>query len=163
MVPAPSSTGASSDASSTDAPPTGSRSRDRALASLLYRLDLHRRLAEQRSPLGTADGRLLWLMSDRRPRTLREISGALGLEQSTVNRQVNAAIDAGLLRRFAEAGRPARLIEPTAAGIEAFENATALALGAYDDALATLGDESGAFLELLDRFVGAYGEAVRAE
>ena len=163
MVPAPSSTGASSDASSTDAPPTGSRSRDRALASLLYRLDLHRRLAEQRSPLGTADGRLLWLMSDRRPRTLREISSALGLEQSTVNRQVNAAIDAGLLRRFAEAGRPARLIEPTAAGIEAFENATALALGAYDDALATLGDESGAFLELLERFVGAYGEAVRAE
>ena len=139
-------------------------SRDRALASLLYRLDLHRRLAEHRSPLGTADGRLLWLLSTRGPRTLREISDALGLEQSTVNRQVNAAIDAGLLRRFAEAGRPARLIEPTAEGVGAFEDATALALGAYDDALAALGDqEAVVFLDLLEEFVTAYGAAVRTD
>ncbi len=136
--------------------------RDRALASLLVRLDVHRRLAEQHSPLGAADARLLWLLSDRQPRTLREIAAALRLEQSTVNRQVNGALAAGLVRRLTEPGRPARLIEPTDEGIAAFESATAIALGGYDDGLAALGDDDAArFLELLERFVQAYGDAVR--
>ncbi|GAA1723825.1 hypothetical protein GCM10009809_19540 [Isoptericola hypogeus] len=134
---------------------------DRRLASLLYRLDLHRRLAEHRSPLGTADGRLLWLLADRGPSTLREISDALGLEQSTVNRQVNAALDAGLLRRFTEPGRSARVIEPTEQGTAAFEDATTTALDAYGDGLRVLGDDTAEFLEQLGRFVDAYGEAVR--
>ncbi|NED61636.1 MarR family transcriptional regulator, partial [Streptomyces sp. SID10244] len=34
---------------------------------------------------------ILWVLSDGRPRTLRELSEELDLEQSTVNRQVNAA------------------------------------------------------------------------
>ncbi|MFE7404784.1 MarR family winged helix-turn-helix transcriptional regulator [Isoptericola sp. NPDC057559] len=134
---------------------------DRRVASLLVRLDVNRRIAEHHSELGTADGRLLWLLSDGRPRTLREIADALRLEQSTVNRQVNAALAAGFLRRFTEAGRPARLIEPTAEGLTAFERATTRALGAYADGLAVLGDEAGAFLDLLERFTQAYGEAVR--
>ncbi|MFD6178715.1 MULTISPECIES: MarR family winged helix-turn-helix transcriptional regulator [unclassified Isoptericola] len=133
---------------------------DRRVASLLVRLDVNRRTAEHRSELGTADGRLLWLLSDGRPRTLREIADALRLEQSTVNRQVNAALAAGYLRRFTEAGRPARLIEPTAEGLDAFERATSRALGAYADGLAVLGDEAGTFLDLLERFTAAYGEAV---
>ena len=134
---------------------------ERRVASLLFRLDLHRRLAEHRSPLGTADGRLLWLLSDGRPRTLREIADALRLEQSTVNRQVNGALAAGLLRRFTEPGRSARLIEPTPEGADAYERATDQALGAYADGLAVLGDEASEFLELLERFTAAYGEAVR--
>lgn len=134
---------------------------ERRVASLLFRLDLHRRLAEHRSPLGTADGRLLWLLSDGRPRTLREIAEALRLEQSTVNRQVNGALAAGLLRRFTEPGRSARLIEPTPEGAATFERATDLALGAFADGLAALGDEAGEFLDLLERFAGAYGDAVR--
>ncbi|MFD6137837.1 MarR family winged helix-turn-helix transcriptional regulator, partial [Isoptericola sp. NPDC060257] len=97
---------------------------DRRVAGLLFRLDLHRRLAEHRSPLGTADGRLLWLLSDGRPRTLREIAEALRLEQSTVNRQVNGALAAGLLRRFTAPGRSARLLEPTEEGLARFEEAT---------------------------------------
>jgi len=134
---------------------------DRRVASLLVRLDVSRRTAEHHSELGTADGRLLWLLSDGQPRTLREIAEALRLEQSTVNRQVNAALAAGFLRRFTEAGRPARLIEPTAEGLDAFERATSRALGAYADGLAALGGEAGAFLDLLERFATRYGEAVR--
>ncbi|MCZ2262101.1 MULTISPECIES: MarR family winged helix-turn-helix transcriptional regulator [unclassified Isoptericola] len=134
---------------------------DRRVAGLLFRLDLHRRLAEHRSPLGTADGRLLWLLSDGRPRTLREIAEALRLEQSTVNRQVNGALAAGLLRRFTAPGRSARLLEPTEEGLARFEEATGRALGAYADGLAVLGADVGAFLDQLERFADAYGDAVR--
>ncbi|GGR57855.1 DNA-binding MarR family transcriptional regulator [Nocardioides luteus] len=134
---------------------------DRRVASLVGRLEVHRRLAEDRSALNHADGRLLWFLSDGRPRTLREIAEGLNLEQSTVNRQVNAALAAGHLRRFSEPGRSARLIEPTEVGLAIYESASARALGAYADGLAALGGESEKFLELLERFVGAYGEAVR--
>lgn len=134
---------------------------DRRVAGLLVRLEVHRRMAEHRSPLGVADGRLLWLLSDRRPRTLREIGDALGLEQSTVNRQVNGALAAGLVRRISEPGRSARLVEPTDEGLAAFESATAVALAEYGDALGVLGDDAATFLDLLDRFVDAYGDAVR--
>jgi DNA-binding MarR family transcriptional regulator len=136
--------------------------RERVLASLIARLEVHRRLAEHRSPLGVAEGRLLWLLSDRRPRTLREIADALGLEQSTVNRQVNGALAAGLVRRFAEPGRAGRLVEPTDVGLESFERATTYVLGAYEESLAALGEaEARQFLAQLDTFVDAYGEAVR--
>ncbi|NEE04564.1 MarR family winged helix-turn-helix transcriptional regulator [Phytoactinopolyspora halotolerans] len=135
----------------------------RALAGLLIRLDVHRRLVESRSPLGIADARLLWLLADRGPRTLREIADALGLEQSTVNRQVNGALKEGLVRRIDEPGRPARLIEPTEDGLSALEAATSMVLGTYEAGLAALGDQDVTqFLELLERFVEAYGEAVRA-
>ena len=41
--------------------------------------------------------RLLWLLVESGPQTLAEVTSALGLERSTVNRQVNAAVAAGLL------------------------------------------------------------------
>lgn len=69
------------------------------LASLFHHLDRHRRALESTSTLGTAELRLLWLLSDGRPRTLREVPHELHLEQSTVNRQANAAVRAGHLQR----------------------------------------------------------------
>ena len=136
-------------------------SADRRVASLVGRLEVHRRLAEDRSALNQSEGRLLWFLSDGGPRTLREIAEGLNLEQSTVNRQVNAALAAGHLRRFIEPGRSARLVEPTEEGLVVYEAASERALGAYADGLAALGDESERFLELLETFVGAYGVAVR--
>lgn len=65
---------------------------------------------------------ILWILSDGRPRTLRELSDELDLEQSTVNRQVNAAIKHGHLERFEVDGQLSRLIRPTAAGTEAFKH-----------------------------------------
>ncbi|GAA4722649.1 hypothetical protein GCM10023216_09920 [Isoptericola chiayiensis] len=135
-------------------------SAERHVASLLSRLDVHRRHVEHHGRLGVADARLLWLLSDGTPRTLREIAEALRLEQSTVNRQVNGALEAGLLRRFSEEGRSARLVEATEAGLARFESATTTALGAFGDALGALGDDAGTFLDLLDGFVDAYGRAV---
>lgn len=136
----------------------------RRAASLLTRLDVARRRSEQDSPIGVADARLLWLLSDGEARSLREIAEALGLEQSTVNRQVNGALANGLLRRMEEPGQSAKLIGPTEQGVEAFEAVTAHALGAYESALGVLGEEEAeVFLDLLTRFVSAYSETVGSD
>ncbi|WP_051681646.1 MarR family winged helix-turn-helix transcriptional regulator [Cellulomonas sp. HZM] len=146
------------DRSSAQPPPD--LSPDRAVGWLMRQLARHMHLAEQRMRLNTADMRLLWLLSDGRPRTLREVSDALGLEQSTVNRQANAALDAGLLRRFDEPGHTARLLEPTDEGRSALERDLAGALGALSASLDTLGPDAETFLSLFARFVEAYGDAV---
>ena len=69
-----------------------------------------------------ADRRIMWLFADRRPRTLREIATSLGLEQSTINRQVNAAIKRGYVERFDVPGQVSRSHRPTSEGREAFEH-----------------------------------------
>ncbi len=63
---------------------------------------------------------ILWVLSDGRPRTLRQLTEELELEQSTVNRQVNAAIKHGYLERFEVEDSLSKLIRPTDAGREAF-------------------------------------------
>lgn len=63
---------------------------------------------------------ILWILSDGAPRTLRELSELLDLDQSTVNRQVNAAIRHGHLERFEVEGQLSRLLRPTREGAEAF-------------------------------------------
>jgi len=136
-------------------------SADRRVAWLLTLVRRHQHVAEQQLTLNGADLRLLWLLSDAGPRTLREIADELALEQSTVNRQVNVALATGLLRRYEEPGRNARLIEPSAEGREAFERDIATALSAYEGALQALGDDVEDFLTLLERFTHAYGAAVQ--
>lgn len=59
---------------------------------------------------------ILWLLDDDRPRTLREVTDELCLEQSTVNRQVNAAIKHGYVERFEVPGQVSRLHRPTDEG-----------------------------------------------
>jgi DNA-binding MarR family transcriptional regulator len=127
------------------------------LATALARLDRAQRAAEAGARLGVADGRLLWLFSDRVPRTLRQISEDLGLEQSTVNRQVNAALTAGLLRRFREAGQHAHLVEATEDGLERFSRDLAQHLDLMDASLAALPEEArNDFPAHLLTFVDAY-------
>ena len=133
------------------------------LARALARLDRAQRASEAGSRLGVADGRLLWLFSDRVPRTLRQVSEDLGLEQSTVNRQVNAALTAGLLRRFRAEGRHAHLVEATEDGLERFSRDLDQHLGLMDAALAALpeADRAG-FPDLLAAFVDAYAAEATA-
>jgi DNA-binding MarR family transcriptional regulator len=134
------------------------------LAAALARLDRAQRAVEAGAELGVADGRLLWLFSDRRPRTLRQVSEDLGLEQSTVNRQVNAALSAGLLRRFREPGGTAYLVEATEDGLARFDRNLERHLGLMDTALAALPESRrAAFPGLLATFVEAYGAAAAAD
>lgn len=134
--------------------------RDRRMARLLMLAERHRRFTSDQRKLGTADMRLLWLFNDQHPRTLREISDSLGLEQSTVNRQVAVAQTEGLLRRFRDPGAPAHLVEATDHGCAEFESALAAHMSTIDRGLHALGDaDADRLLALLDRFVEAYGVA----
>ena len=131
------------------------------LASALSRLDRAQRAAESGAALGVADSRLMWLFSDHEPRTLKQVSDDLGLEQSTVNRQVNAALASGLLRRFREAGRPAQLVEATEEGLDTFTQDLDRHLARLDAALATLpAERRDDFPALLGQFVDAYAAAI---
>lgn len=110
--------------------------------------------------LGTADLRILWMFADRKPRTLKEIAAELSLEQSTVNRQINAAMAEGLLRRSRRSGGSAHEISRTEKGARIFEDDVATALTAYASGLDALGDRVDDFLADFTRFVAAYGSAV---
>lgn len=135
--------------------------RGRELAGILTRLDRLRHVHENLAELGTADLRILWLLRERQPSTLAEIAAELKLEQSTVNRQVNAAFAAELLsRERREPGGP-YVFTPTQTGREAFERDVTASLGAYESALAAMGDADAEwFLRLARRFLDDYSAVV---
>lgn len=136
---------------------------ERRLASALTRLDKERRTLEGTQPLGTADLRLLWLLADDRSRTLREIAADLGLEQSTVNRQVNAALGAGFVERARRSEGAAYEFNRTAHGKQTFDEVSGVSMGAYAAALHELGDTDAEHLvALLQSFLGHFRSAVVA-
>ncbi|GAA2077891.1 MULTISPECIES: MarR family transcriptional regulator [Aeromicrobium] len=125
----------------------------------IARLERGRRAAES-VRFGHADGRLLWMFSDGRPRTLREIADELALEQSTVNRQANAALKAGLLTRSREPGQNAWHFSASEAALEDFSRELQDHLALLDRALQALPEgERARFLEHFDTFATAYSEA----
>lgn len=132
----------------------------RRLAGLFASFDGARRILEQRVNLGTADMRLLWLLTDGQPRTLRQIAEQLGLEQSTVNRQVNAAVEAGLLVKNRQESHGAYHFTSSPTGDREFEQTLNTTLDAYRDALDALGAHRDTFLMLMTEYVRAYREAV---
>lgn len=133
----------------------------RTIAGLFAAFDRHRRVLGQRSTtLGTADLRLLWLLTDQESRTLRQISEALGLEQSTVNRQVNAAISAGLLTRARQGRSGPYRFTIADRGRDEFEHHLEVTLNAYRDALDALGPRAGDLIALMDEFIEAYEQVV---
>ncbi|WP_022918486.1 MarR family winged helix-turn-helix transcriptional regulator [Ruania albidiflava] len=133
-----------------------------SLAALLQRLDTLRRVVLRRAELNAADMRLLWLLSDGRARTFREISEDLALEQSTVNRQVNGAARTQLVQ-IAE-GHPARQVRATDEGVAAYRSDVDRILASYGDALERMGPARTAELtDLLAEFIDAYQHVVRPE
>lgn len=132
----------------------------RRLAGLIARFDSARRMLDQQTTLGTADMRLMWLFTDRRSRTLRQIAEQLGLEQSTVNRQVNAAVKAGLLVRTRDAGAGSYHFAASPAGVREFDRNLATILATYRRALDALGEGRETFLALMADYVHAYRDAV---
>lgn len=134
--------------------PTHSLERD--FAALIASYERHRRVAAQRSPLGPAELRLMWLLSDGVPRTLRDISETLNLEQSTVNRQANAALDHGIVARSRASGSR-YTFTPTELGSERLELSITSMLEKYRDAFNQMGSaDAQQFVSLLGAFVAAY-------
>lgn len=111
------------------------------LATEMLRLNRRRAQVYVDAELENSAFRILWTLSDGRPRTLRELSGDLMLEQSTVNRQVHAAIAAGLLERHDVDGSAAKQIRPTTAGAAAYARDSVLRGRVIAAVLAELGGE----------------------
>lgn len=147
-----------------DSSNTSGLSADREVASLLNRLEQSRRGATANAKLGAADARILWLLSGGEEYTLRDISDKLNLEQSTVNRQVNAAVKAGYVEKKRSRARAAWVFSPSAEGRERFDADLDMHLGFYARGLAELDEsEQTAFIDLLTRVVAGYEAAIRTE
>jgi len=127
------------------------------LVVALARLDRATRVIEHRAHLGTADLRLLWLLANEGSCTMKEIAQLLTLEQSTVNRQVNAALKNGFVEAVERPGEPARVFGPTEEGMRLFAEDVSRSMGVLEGALATVpADEVDRFVEHLTSFADAY-------
>lgn len=132
------------------------------MAALITDLERLRRAQMSQMDLGTADLRILWMFSDGRARTLKQIAHDLELEQSTVNRQINAAIAEGLLERTREEGSPAQLISPSERGAAAFDGDVEKSLAALRSGLDAVDGDVTDFLDQFTRFVDAFDAGIRA-
>jgi len=140
----------------------------RELGDELMRLSRRRAQTYPGSRLDTSAFRLLWLLTEGPPRTLRELADELQLDLSTVNRQVNTAIKHGLVERYAVADSTSRLLRPTEAGRAAYVHDAAPRAEVYDAVLDELGTErAGALVaelrELNDGLDRAHSRLPRPE
>lgn len=117
-----------------------------ALGNQLLRMQRRRRHVYDGVVLENSAFRVLWVLDDGEPRTLRQLAVDLDLEQSTVNRQVNAAIAAGWVERYEVDGSASRLVRPTAAGVEAYRHDGQIRAATIRAALDELGPERAASL-----------------
>jgi len=125
----------------------------RSVAAAFAQLETVRRALEQRTDLGVSEMRLLWILQQADEWTLRDISEHLGLEQSTVNRQVNAAVTAGLVTKQRGHDQPTYLFRASDEGTLRFEACAGKVLERYQAALDSLGENADLFVDLLDRFI----------
>lgn len=116
----------------------------RALGDELIRLNRRRMTTYVDARLDNSAFKILWLLVETGPMTLKEIAEQLQLEQSTINRQVNAAIDRGLAERVLTPGQSARLVQATAAGEDDYRHDGELRAAVMREALAELGAERAA-------------------
>lgn len=97
-----------------------------------------------------ADMRLIWRLSDRNPRSIKELANELALERSTVSRQVSAAHSQGLVERSQAPTDGARTITASQRGLDLLESTVASRIGAYQRCLDAIPvDEQERFLELI--------------
>lgn len=113
----------------------------RAFGDEIMRMTGRRTTTYAGSVLESSAFRILWLLEESGPRTLRELSEDLQLERSTINRQVNAAIRHGYVERVAAAGRSGGLVRPTPEGHRAYLHDGRLRAAMYARALHDLGPD----------------------
>jgi DNA-binding MarR family transcriptional regulator len=134
----------------------------RALGDELMRIGGRRSTHYPGSRLEVSAFRLLWVLTEGTPQTLRDLADRLQLDPSTVTRQVNAAIQHGLVERYAVPDSAARLLRPTEAGRAAYLHDAALRADAMGAALDDLGpDRVVRMIEDLRAFNDALDESLR--
>lgn len=113
----------------------------RALGYEILRLSQRRLMALPGMLLDTSAFKILWLVVEAGPQTQRAISDALDLEQSTVNRQVTAAVKRGLVERIASEGGASSLVRATDSGTSAYLKDGRVRVGYLTSALSELGTD----------------------
>lgn len=123
------------------------------------RLRRHRWELDPRLTLSVSAYRILWAVESRGPATLRELTDVLGLERSTVNRQVNAALAEGWLVRSASGAGGAHVLDASDTGRAAIahdrgvmaEKFTAVVDALGPDVARRLADDLAALNDAMDR------------
>ena len=129
----------------------------RSMGEELLRISRRRVQTPQGVQLDLSAFRILWLLVQRGPSTHREIGEELQLEQSTVSRQVKAAVEHGLVEREEVDG--SQQLRATKEGLEAYRVDRQVRAAAFRAALAELGqarverllDDLTAFNDALER------------
>ena len=147
--------------------PDGAEVTDQTLTALRHELMRLGRLRETGSSVTDLDAsafRILWLVVEHGPHTLRGLAEYLQLEQSTINRQVHAAVDHGWAERYDDPESPAKLVRATAAGEDAYRDESAARAQGLRTIVNTLGDRVTADLaDGLARFNDAIDDAIEAK
>lgn len=111
------------------------------LTDELLRFGRRRHTSVPGTELEVSAFKLLWVLSDGRPRTLRELADELDLELSTINRQVNAAVRSGLLERFSVPGSLSKPVRRTPEGERRYDHDSAVHGDLLRSVLAEMGAE----------------------
>lgn len=118
----------------------------RSLSDELIRIGRRRATEHPSMQLDASAFKILWLVVESGPQTLRALSDQLQLEQSTINRQVHAAIDRGLAERYADQGCPGLLVRATPAGEAAYRHDARLRADGLRSVLEAIGEKRAARL-----------------
>ena len=122
---------------------------DETLRRLTDELIRIRRRREVGDPSMVLDGsafKILWLLVDHGPHTLRALADHLQLEQSTINRQVKAVLARGLVQRHSEPGSAGKVVTATPAGERAYRHDAELRREGLRTVVAGLGERTTADL-----------------
>lgn len=131
-------------------------------AEATTRYERERRVAAGFLPLGAADLRIIALLIDGVPRTLKQIAEELHLEQSTINRQTNAALQHEYLTRSRGDDGPAYVFSVSQLGRAKFDESLGYFYREYHEAFRLMGaDRAQLLVELLEEFVDAHAAARR--
>ncbi len=118
----------------------------RALSNELVRLGRRREMTSAARTLDASAFKILWILVEDGPHTLRGLADYLGLDQSTINRQVHAVIGHGFVERYDEPDSAAKLIRATAAGEAAYRSDSEIRRDGLRAIVNTLGEQSTADL-----------------
>lgn len=133
-------------------------------AAATTRYERERRVAVSHLPLGAAELRIIALLIDGIPRTLKQIADELHLEQSTINRQANAALQHEYLSRSRGEVGPAYVFTVSDLGKAKFEESLGYFYQEYHTAFSLMGaDRARLLVELLEEFVEAHASAHKEE
>ena len=131
-----------SDVPRATAPPPVTDETLRRLHTELVRLARRREASSPGTVLDASAYKILWLVVEHGPHTLRGLAHYLQLDQSTINRQVHAVIGHGYVERYDDPDASGMLVRATTAGAEAYRHDAEIRSEGLRSVVNTLGERS---------------------